>query len=365
MTRFRTSRLIPLAVLALAAGLPAAAPLAAPAAALTTAATTTYAITDLGSLGYGVSDGYGVNANGQVTGGSYLTTTVLVGGCCSGCYTSKPKPCVAHLEHAFLYGNGTMSDLGTLGGNYSVGSAINLSEEVAGWANTKAGGHDAFLRNGKTMVDLGAMAPLAGWESSASGINDSGQVVGSWGFNPGSHAWLYSNGKMTDLPEPGFATAAGATGCGADAINSNGQIIGGCDDANSYGHAVLWQNGTATDLGTLGGPQASASAINNLGQVVGWAATGTGAANGFLYGNGKMTDLGANFFPAAINDSGVIVGGNQIYAGGTLQNLDNLIPAGSPYQIQYATAINDNGQIVANAYDAATYQGHALLLTPA
>ncbi len=34
-----------------------------------------------------------------------------------------------------------------------------------------------------------------------------------------------------------------------------------------------------------------------------------------------------------------------------MQNLNNLIPAGSPYQIQYATAINDKGQIVANAYD--------------
>jgi hypothetical protein len=41
-----------------------------------------------------------------------------------------------------------------------------------------------------------------------------------------------------------------------------------------------------------------------------------------------------------------------------VQNLNNLIPAGSGYQIQNATAINNNGQIVANG-------GHALLLTPA
>ncbi len=142
---------------------------------------------------------------------------------------------------------------------------------MAGWADTKTGAHDAFLRSGKTIADLRALAPLAGWESAATGINDSGQVVGWWGFNPGSHAWLYSNGKMTDL---------------------------------------------------------------------------------------------GNFFPAAINDNGVIVGGNQVYSGGTLQNLNTLIPAGSPYQIQDATAVNDNGQIVANAYDTATYQTHALLLTP-
>ncbi len=60
----------------------------------------------------------------------------------------------------------------------------------------------------------------------------------------------------------------------------------------------------------------------------------------------------------------MVVGGDLIYSGGTLQNLNNLIPAGSPYQIQYAHGINDNGQIVADAYDTATSQGHALLLTP-
>ena len=43
--------------------------------------------------------------------------------------------------------------------------------------------------------------------------------------------------------------------------------------------------------------------------------------------------------PALMNDSGVIVGGAFVYSGGTLQNLNNLIPAGFGYQIQNATGI--------------------------
>ena len=60
----------------------------------------------------------------------------------------------------------------------------------------------------------------------------------------------------------------------------------------------------------------------------------------------------------------MIVGGAFVYSGGTLQNLNTLIPAGSGYQIQSATGINDNGQIITNADDTATGQAHALLLTP-
>jgi hypothetical protein len=70
MTRFHTLRIVSLAVLAVAAGVPAATAVAAPAA-----AATGYTITDLGSLGLGVSDGYAINANGLVAGGSYLSTT--------------------------------------------------------------------------------------------------------------------------------------------------------------------------------------------------------------------------------------------------------------------------------------------------
>jgi probable HAF family extracellular repeat protein len=315
------------------------------------ASTTTYSITDLGSLGYGVTDAFAINANGQVAGGSYTAQAIQI--TCPPRQYGQPKKCFRHPENAFLWSGGTMSDLGTLGGTDSEGRSINLSGEVVGSADTKAGLADGFLWNGKTMTDLGAF--------NAYGINDSAQVAGTCGPNPGLHACLFSDGKTTQLTDP---SSFAAYDCGASAIDNNGQIVGSCDDTSSYEHAVLWQNGTGTDLGTFGGPQASAAAVNNLGQVVGWAQTGTDADHGFLWSGGKMTDLGLNFFPAAINDNGVVVGGNEIFRNGTLQDLDNLIPPGSPYQIQTATGINDNGQIVADAYDTATYQRHALLLTP-
>jgi len=66
----------------------------------------------------------------------------------------------------------------------------------------------------------------------------------------------------------------------------------------------------------------------------------------------------------AINDNDVMVGGSSIDSGGTIQDLNSLIPARSGDQITDATAINDNGQIVAKGSDATTSQA-ALLLTPA
>ena len=134
-----------------------------------------------------------------------------------------------------------------------------------------------------------------------------------------------------------------------------------------------------TDLGSLGYGVTEGVALSATGQVTGRSFNGAtitlktccggcypgGPHNpckehiyhAFVWSNGTMTDLGLNFFPAAINDNGVIVGGDEIYSGGTLQNLNNLTPAGSP-QIQNAVGINDNGQILA------TSGGRTLLLTP-
>jgi len=360
MARLRTWHLVPLALLAVTAGLPAAA------AASAAAAATTYAITNLGSLGfvgYDTTEPMAINASGQVAGFSDTSTTITFP--CPGHY-KPPRTCSSHPQHAFLWSNGTMTDLGSLGGadKGSSGLAINASGEVTGLAQTTtAGVTHAALWTGTTTVDLGALAPLSsGSWSSAYGINDSGQVVGAWAPSQStngteSHPWLYSNGTMTSLPEPG-----GLTSCVPAAINNNGQIIGNCRDASGNDHAVLWQNGTVTTLGTVGGLQLSfASAINNNGQIAGSGTTSAGAIDGFLDSNGTVTDLGAGFRPFALNDNGVMIANGSadlIDSGGTVQNLSNLIPANSGFQLNLVFAINDNGQI------AATANGQAVLLTP-
>jgi probable HAF family extracellular repeat protein len=342
--------LLPLAVLAAAAVVPAGA--------VATAAATTYTTTDLGSLGLGKTDGSGINATGEVTGTSYLSTLVPTLSC-PPVYGNTRKTCVEHPWHAFAASNGQMSDLGTVrGGDFSGGHAINLSGQVAGSSATNDGGGVAILWDGAKLINLGQLAPLSGSDSAANGIDDSGQVVGQYGTNNSDHAFLYSGGSMTALPEPSIT---GPAGCAADAINNTGQIAGACQDASGQAHLVLWYDGAVRDLGTLGAPGSwsftQTVSINNTGQIAGTVFVEGGTQQGFLYNNGAVTSLG-NFLAASINDNGVMIGGPSIDTDGTVQNLNTLIPAGSP-QIQDATAINDNGQIVAN-----TTSSHALLLTP-
>src|SRR5215469_18413143 len=337
-TRFRARNLVCLAVLGLAAGVPAAVATAVPAA----AATSTYSETIMGSLGGGFTDATAINASGQVTGYSATNHEIQIP-CPPGPYGTAKK-CLEPIEHAFLFSNGTMTDLGTLDGSGtgSEGVAINDSGEVVGVSETKAGTSDAFLSNGKTMTDLGPTSQFY-----PHGINDSGQIAGTCDQ---SSPCVDSNGTFTTLPDPPGLTCNGVT-----AINNNGQVLGSCGDPSGNSHGVVWTNGTPTVLPTLGGPYFAATAINNHGDVTGFGQTSTFAQHGFLYKNGTMTDLGNNVFMYAINDSDVMVGNNQIISNGVQQDINNLIPAGDP-GINYAVGINDNGQIIAET--------NGILLTP-
>jgi len=81
------------------------------------------------------------------------------------------------------------------------------------------------------------------------GINDAGVVVG-WSTTAGDvdrHAFLWQGGSMTDLG------TLGGNSSEAVGINRLGQIAGNSAAADGATHAVLWQSGTMTDLGTLGG----------------------------------------------------------------------------------------------------------------
>jgi probable HAF family extracellular repeat protein len=311
------------------------------------AAASTYTMTDLGSLGGGVSLGCGINATGEVVGRSYTNIKLH--------FQCGRHICTSTVYHGFSWSAGTIADL-TQGPpppatqNFSEARAVNSNGDLVGTSNGQA----FLIHNGK-------ISSLGGGE--AFGINNFGEVAG----NSSQHAFLFSGAKMTTLPD--LSSYAGGLS-GASGINNNHQIVGGSDNASGNGHAVMWSNGTITDLGTLGGMLSDAYAINDLGQVVGWAHTASEATHAFLYSNGKMTDLGTfglDPVPEAINNHGVIVGqsgnGAFVWSGGTFQALNNLIPPGSGFTLNDATAINDNGQIVANGYNS-TGQTHTFLLTP-
>jgi len=70
-------------------------------------------MTDLGTIGGAYSLALAMNDAGQITG-----------------FSQAPD----QSEHAFLYSHGSMTDLGTLGGNYSYGLAVNNAGHVTGYA---------------------------------------------------------------------------------------------------------------------------------------------------------------------------------------------------------------------------------------
>ena len=243
---------------------------------------------DLGTLpGDSWSIATGINDNGMVVGYSG-----------NGNFGYGPT-------HAFLYCNETMSSLGTFGGSSSVATSINASGQVAGYTFTsKYSDEYAFIYTNGTITDLGLGAALA--------INASGQVVGSANtFHGAGPAFLYSNGTKISL------TPFGISNNEAYGINTSGQVVGWFDAGSYEPHAFLYNNGTTTNLHTLGGQYSSADGINDSGKVVGWSKTASDYDHAFLYSDGSMKDLNSLIDPAsgwtlyeatAINNSGWIVG---------------------------------------------------------
>ncbi len=139
---------------------------------------------------------------------------------------------VAHMpdyhDRAFLYHGGKMISLGTLPGtDVSTATAINDSVQITGTASSLnfEFGH-AFLWSKGTMIDLGVLPNDT--ISQANSINAWGQVVGSSSANTPTgidHAFLYSNGKMHDLNDM-IPTNSGWVLSTATGINNRGQIVG-------------------------------------------------------------------------------------------------------------------------------------------
>jgi probable HAF family extracellular repeat protein len=245
-------------------------------------------ITDLGTLGGYESVAVYVNNGGQVVG---LSTN------------SIPDPYSLFgwgaQIHTFRWQNGAMHDIGTLGGPDAVPGAQCTNQRhdfIAGasYVNNMPNGTtglptlDPFLwKNGK-MIDLGT---LGGTFGVAQCVNNNGQVTGesNLGGDTVSHPFIWT--EKTGIQDLG--TFGGNNGQ-ATGINDAGDVIGEADFPGDNVHdAFLWRKGVMTDLGNLGATS-FAYAINSERQVVGASRIDDtpGNARAFLSERGgAMVDL--------------------------------------------------------------------------
>jgi probable HAF family extracellular repeat protein len=258
--------------------------------------------------------------------------------------TTNGFSCPPNIEvyKAFEWNDGVVTNLGALGeGNCSNAIWINGKGEIAG--NAENGVVDpltgvneirAVLWEHGKIEDLGT---LGGDQSGGQAINDRGDVVGFalnatpdpysifdflfLGSSNGTQtrAVVWRDGKAKDLDTLGGPDAA------AWFVNNRGQVAGysytsDTPDSNTGippVHLILWEQGAMRDLGSLGGVGLpSINGFNNRGEVIGASPLpGDQSTDPFLWDGTHLIDMaiegkGGQFFDAnVINNAGEVAGG--------------------------------------------------------
>ena len=299
----------------------------------------------MGDAGGVNSRGFGISSIGMVVGDSF--------------FGPAPAGLVPPPSHAAMFIKGGYAvDLGVLKGQkFSRANGINAIGQVVGYSGLQRDSTEsrAFLWSGQTMIDLGT---LGGAYAQAYAINDAGFITGTSETSamlfPTTHAFLYCQSclglgrQMRDLGVLGGNSSYGM------AINGYNHVAGYSTlNANSERvHAFLHNGSKMIDLGSLGGKgtasdESVALGVNKVDQVVGYTYLPTPPRGGI-----PLQQVAFLWRPNA--------------GGGQMINLNKLLLTTDRqnYLLVSATAINDNGQIAAVAYDLQNGGTRAVLLTP-
>ena len=289
-----------------------------------------YQVTELGTLGGQWSSAAGINFFGQVTGSSGLPDFA------GHAFRTKPLRPI----------NPSTDDVGTFGatgkGDHSEGYAVNAFGRVVGGSFITYGAKfHAFRTAPNRPINLATddLGTLGGDFSSARGISDFGQVVGYSMLNSGvaPHAFRTGFNKKINPVTDDLGTLGGILSQ-ASGVNLFGQVVGISSlSGDTVYHAFRTRsnrkiNPATDDLGTLGGSASSASHINLFGQVV-----GTASLPGDTQSHAFRTAPNRSINPAT-DDLGTL--------GGTQSS---------------AASVNDFGQVVGAANLAGDTAAHAFL----
>ncbi len=216
-------------------------------------------------------------------------------------------------SHRFRATGAVVTDVGSIGSPQSAALDINDAGQVVGWATTMTGVQHAFLFSNGSMTDIGAgFGPFA---NVANGINSSGAVVGTLTDQFGPVGLLWQGGGAQFLQIPGTTLPPDPTY--GVAINDSGDVCGYFFQPNALSPGPLgmvWRNGLAQP----GAHEGTPVDINSSGFVVGdmarWTPTGHGlfhlvpvpppASTGYSGGESL-----------ALNDHGYVVGSISLTSG--------------------------------------------------